>query len=224
MPDMDEARLSDHRALRKDARENRRKILDAAGEAMSELGLSVPMEAIAARAGVGVGTLYRRFPGRADLVEALFEDRMESIIEDAEASFDFDDGWDGFVWFLERIISRQTRDRALGELLMGDAGRGRVAAIRDRLGPLADKIVERAKQSGRLRADFDTTDLVMLQKMVCAAGAAAADVKPALWRRYLTILLDGLATSRPQPSPQQVEPLTDDELYRTMHAAPGGRR
>lgn len=224
MSDMDGARLSGHHSLRKDARENRRKILDAASEAMSELGLNVPMEAIAARAGVGVGTLYRRFPGRADLVEALFEDRMESIIQDAEASFDFEDGWDGFVWFLERIISRQTRDRALGELLMGDAGRGRVAAIRDRLGPLADKIVERAKHSGRLRSDFDTTDLVMLQKMVCAAGAAAADVKPVLWRRYFTILVDGLATSRSRPSPQEVEPMTDDELYRTMHSAPGARR
>lgn len=221
---MEHARPSQHRSLRKDARENRAKILDAASEAMSELGLNVPMEAIAARAGVGVGTLYRRFPGRGDLVEALFEHRMESIIQDAEASFDFEDGWDGFVWFLERIISRQTRDRALGELLMGDAGRGRVAAIRDRLGPLADKIVERAKQSGRLRDDFDTTDLVMVQKMVCAAGAAAADVRPALWRRYLTILVDGLESSRPQPSPQQVGPLSDDELYRTMHSASGGRR
>ncbi len=223
MPDMEEPRRSEHRPLRKDARENRRKILDAASDAMSELGLSVPMEAIAERAGVGVGTLYRRFPSRAELVEALFEDRMESIVEDAEASLDFEDGWEGFAWFLERIISRQTRDRALGELLMGDAGRGRVAAIRDRLGPLADKIVERAKQAGRLRPDFDTTDLVMVQKMVCAAGAAAGDVKPAVWRRYLTILLDGLTTSRSGPSPQEVGPLSDDELYRTMHSAPGRR-
>ncbi len=224
MPDMDEPRRSEQPSLRKDARENRRKILDAASGAMSELGLSVPMEAIAARAGVGVGTLYRRFPSRADLVEALFEDRMESIIEDAEATFDFEDGWDGFVWFLERIISRQTRDRALGELLMGDAGRGRVAAIRDRLGPLADKIVERAKHAGRLRSDFDTTDLVMIQKMVCAASAATADAKPTVWRRYLTIVLDGLETSRSQPSRQEVGPLTDDELYRTMHSASGSRR
>lgn len=190
---------------------------------MSEYGLRVPMETIAAKAGVGVGTLYRRFPRRSDLVEALFEDRMETIVDDAQASLDFEDGWEGLLWFLERIISRQASDRALGELLRGDAGRGRVAAIRDRLSPLGEKIVERAKQTGRLRQDFDTTDLAMVQTMVCAVGAAAAEVNPELWRRYLTLMVDGMVSCRGAPSAQPVEPMSGDELEQVMHATTSRR-
>jgi AcrR family transcriptional regulator len=216
---MSTVEVFDRRLLRRDAEENRRKILDAAGEVMSEHGLGVAMQAIAARAGVGVGTLYRRFPRRSDLVEALFEDRMESIVEDAEVALDFEDGWQGLVWFLETIIARQANDKALGELLRGDPGRGRVAAIRDRLGPLGEKIVEQAKQTGRLRQDFDTTDLAMVQTMVCAVGVAAAEVRSHLWRRYLTLMIDGMVSTRESPSVQQVPPMSGDELEQVMHAS-----
>lgn len=211
------------RPLRRDAESNRRRILDAAGRIMSERGLAVPMEEIAAAAGVGVGTLYRRFSSRQAIIEALFEDRMAAIVADAEAGLTFDDGWDGLVWYLEHALARQVHDRALGELIHGDAGRGRVAAMRDRMRPVAEQLVERAQASGRLRPDFTITDLAMLQVMVTAAAVTINEVDPEGWSRYLGMALDGLRRERSEPSPLSQPPLSLDDLERALiTSAPPG--
>jgi AcrR family transcriptional regulator len=205
------------RPLRADAEANRQRILAAAAAVFSERGLAVPMEEIAAAAGVGVGTLYRRFPDRHHLIEALFEERLSTIVALAEQALLVPDGWDGLVWFLDRALSLQIADRGLAEILrgQGDPG-GRVEAVRDHIAPVADRLVMRARESGRLRPDFDPADLAVLQLMVTVAATATADLAPQAWRRYLVLLLDGMVTARDQPTFQTVPPLTAADLTQVI--------
>ncbi|HET9071258.1 MAG TPA: helix-turn-helix domain-containing protein [Acidimicrobiales bacterium] len=191
------------RPLRRDAEANRQHILDAAGRLMAERGLATPLEDIAAAAGVGIGTLYRRFPTRADLVEALFQDRLAAYVADLETAVGTDDGWEGLVWFLSRAAARQIADRALSELIEQDLGPDTIRHLRDRVLPLADTLVEHARASGRLRADFTVGDLALVQHMLAGVGAVTSPVSPTAWRRYLTLLLDGMLARREAPTPAE---------------------
>lgn len=200
------------RPLRRDAETNRRQILEAAGRLMAARGLAIPLEDIAAEAGVGIATLYRRFPTRDDLIAALFRDRLDAYFADMEAAVARPDGWEALVWFLEAAAARQIADRGLAELVEHDSGQAAVSQIRERMWPLATTLVERAKATGRLRPDFTVSDLALVQHMVVTVGATTHPVSDTAWRRYLTILLDGLATSRPGPTPLPEEALTTDEV------------
>jgi len=200
------------RPLRRDAEANRRQILEAAGRLMAERGLATPLEDIAAAAGVGIATLYRRFPTRADLIEALFADRLATYVADLRTAVAMPDGWAALAWFLEQATARQIADRALSELIDHDPGPGIVHQLRDQVLPLAAQLVERAKATGRLRPDVTVGDLALLQKMLAVAGAATAPVQPTVWRRLLMVVLDGLVTDRPAPSTLTEPPLTVDDL------------
>src|SRR3954447_7991578 len=101
------------RPLRADAERNRERILDAARAAFAEDGLDVGLHEIAKRAGVGVGTVYRRFPEKDELVRALFEDRVEEVVSIAEHALSFEDGWTGLEHFLHRSCELQVADRAM---------------------------------------------------------------------------------------------------------------
>jgi AcrR family transcriptional regulator len=207
------------RRLRRDAEANRRHILEAAGRLMAERGLATPLEDIAAAAGVGIATLYRRFPTRTDLVEALFADRLATYLADLRTALAMPDGWAALVWFLERSTARQIADRALSELIDHDPGPGLVHQLRDQVLPLAAALVDRAKRSGRLRPDVTLSDLVVLQKMLAVAGAATEPVRPGVWRRYLAFVVDGLVADRVQPSPAPGTGLSVDELEAVHTAA-----
>src|SRR5688500_15920096 len=95
------------RSLRVDAERNRRRIIAAAHEAFSDLGIDVPMAEVARRAGVGVGTLYRRYPTRADLVAAAFEEKMAAYAEAAKVALEDPDPWRGFCDYVRRICAMQ---------------------------------------------------------------------------------------------------------------------
>lgn len=187
------------RRLRRDAEQNRARILDAAGRLMAERGVGVPLEDIACAAGVGIGTLYRRFPAREDLLEALFQDRMAAYVADAEESLRAEDGWAGLTTYLELTLSRLISDRALSQILEADPAPGKKWAVRERLEPLARELVGRAQRSGRLRRDFTVGDLVVVQRMLVEVGLLTSPVDPDLWRRYLALVLDGLQGATPLP-------------------------
>jgi AcrR family transcriptional regulator len=210
------AQTSDDRPLRKDAERNRRRVLDAAGALFAEEGLHVTLDAVAQRAGVGVGTVYRRFPDKDALIDALFEDRLDAVAALAETALDADDAWAGLVGFLEGSLELHAHDRGLKELLFTTArGRDRVASARDRIKPLVTRVVDRAQASGALRADVQATDMAVLQMMLTSVMDYGGDIAPDVWRRCLAVVLDGLR-ARPDTRELTVPALTDDELHATM--------
>src|SRR4051794_18333865 len=181
------------RPLRRDAERNRRRILEAATEVFAARGLGVTMDDIADHAGVGVGTVYRRFANKEVLIEALFEERIGELVAMGQEALGEDDPWQALVGFLERGLALQAANRALKELVLGTAhGRDRVALLRGRLGPIADALVKRAQDAGQLRPEIEGTDLPAIQMMLGAIVDFTHDVEGDTWRRYLAIVIDGL--------------------------------
>jgi AcrR family transcriptional regulator len=208
------------RPLRADAERNRARILAAAGRLFAERGLDVTLDAVAEEAGVGVGTVYRRFADKEQLIDALFEERIAAITAHAEAGLAVEDPWDGVVLFLERALELNTADRGLTAVLLC-AGRGaeRVAQAREQIAPIVARLIARAQQAGQLRGDLEPTDMPLLQFMLTAAAGYAHDVQPEIWRRLLGIVLDGLRPARDGATPLPVPALTQDEFERVMASA-----
>jgi AcrR family transcriptional regulator len=207
------------RPLRRDAERNRQLIIEAARTAFAEDGLSVTLDEIARRAGVGVGTVYRRFPDKEQLIDALFETRINELAAEAEAALLADDPWDGLVGFLERANQQHACDRGFKEVaLSGVHGLERVARARQLMFPLVTQLVERAQADGSLRADVTPTDIPLLQLMLGSLSECTRDVDPDVWRRYLGIITDGLRTRRDEPSPLERDALTPERTQSTMRA------
>jgi AcrR family transcriptional regulator len=208
-----EALEHSERPLRRDAERNRRRILDAARGAFAERGLQVPMEEIARRAGVGVGTLYRRFASREALIDALFEERMSAMVTAGEAARREPDAWNGLCSFLERMIAAQAADRGLKEIMVTSGhGCARVEAMREALVPVIEDLLQRAVAGGGVRGDLEPTDLALVNLMVGGVVDHTAEVAPDVWRRALGLLLDGLRARRDAPGPLAAPALTMDEL------------
>jgi AcrR family transcriptional regulator len=213
----DEVRV-ESRPLRADAVRNREKILDAAATVFAERGLEASLDDIAHRAGVGVGTLYRRFPDKDALVDALFENAVDEIASMALRASEVENSWEGLVWFLEQVLQRQCANRGLRDAVVGSAsGRGRIAEATRRVSPILEGLVQRAQRDGYLREDVVEVDFKILESMVSSLGALASPSSPDLWRRYLTIILDGLAVQRTGPSPLTQAPPREDVATEMMH-------
>ncbi len=216
---------SPERPLRRDAERNRQRILEAARDAFAEEGLSVTLDEIARRAGVGVGTVYRRYPDKELLIEALFEDQINAFVAIADECLGFDDAWAGLLSCLERATERHASDRGFKEVaLSGVHGLERCDRARQLMLPRMVALVERAQQQGSLRADVEPSDLPLLQLMLGSLSECTRDVDPEIWRRYLGIVTDGLRTKRDEPTPLQRPALTAEQTQCTMRAwRPPGR-
>ncbi|MBA3748269.1 MAG: helix-turn-helix transcriptional regulator [Solirubrobacterales bacterium] len=205
------------RPLRRDAERNRRRILDAARDAFAEEGLSVTLDEIARRAGVGVGTVYRRFADKEQLIEALFEHRMQEFAGLAEECLQAEDAWEGLVRFLESATRQHACDRGFKEVaLSGCHGLDRTARARQLMFPLVSRLVARAQADGSLRADIEPTDMPLLQLMLGSLSECTRNSDPDVWRRFLGIITDGLRTSRDRPSPLVCDALTPEQTQTTM--------
>jgi AcrR family transcriptional regulator len=207
------------RPLRRDAERNRQQILLAARAAFAERGLEVTLDEIAQRAGVGVGTIYRRYANKDELIDELYEDIVAEIAAVAEAELAQHDPWKGLAGFLEQSLAMQASNRALKDLVTRESHRGRerVARARERVAPLASELFERAKQSGRLRPDVTETDIATIHMMLGAVIDSTRTTQPDAWRRYLGIVLDGLRTRRNAPT--DLTPIASDQPE--VDAAPG---
>jgi AcrR family transcriptional regulator len=205
----------DGRPLRKDAEANRSRLLRAAAELFAERGLQVTLNDIARRAGVGVGTAYRRFANKEEVIDALFEQRLEQVAAIGEHALAEPDPWRGLATYLEQILQLQLKDRGLtGIINHPSLGQHRLTEAGERIGPVLNRLVDRARQQGSLREDLAGTDIVFLQLALDAIMNATRDVTPQLYRRYLAIFLDGIRAEAagPLPFPAPTEEQTQQVL------------
>jgi AcrR family transcriptional regulator len=180
------------RAQRADARRNREKVLEAARQRFALHGLETQMDDIARAAGVGVGTVYRHFPTKEDLLQALADDRFEGLAAAAREALEVDDAWQGFVEFMTYSARVMAEDRALSEAMDQLPGLCRSSAERVDMLALTGEVVARAQTSGDLRPDFVPEDIPAL---VCGLGRAVRSEveRPTMsWQRFLEIMLAGL--------------------------------
>jgi AcrR family transcriptional regulator len=181
------------RALRKDAERNRQRVLEAARELFAAKGLETTLNDVAHHANVGVGTVYRRFATKEELVGAIFEDGIDQIAALAEAALQHENSWDGFAWFVEQLCELTATDRGLREMAYSKAYSGcGVEASRLRIDPLVSKLVERARADGYLRPDVAPTDIPIVGLLAGTVSEWAGHVESHLWRRYVALLLDGM--------------------------------
>lgn len=208
------------RPLRKDAVRNRQRVIDAARDLFATRGLDATLNEVAHHGGIGVGTVYRRFPTKEELFEAIFEDAIDEVAAVADTGLDFDDSWQGFVWFVQEMCQRTATDRGLREILYGQTGCGnRVDAARTRLVPKIAKLVARAQKDGYLRPGISDTDMPILGMLAGTVSEFAGHVDAELWRRYVAIFLDGLR-NRDGQQPLPVEALDEDQAAIAMTTRP----
>jgi AcrR family transcriptional regulator len=199
--------------LRRDAERNRRLILEHARQVVAVSGLGASHEQIAHAAGVGIGTVYRRFPRKSDLFVALFDDQLDRVVQLARAALEVPDPWTALTGFLEAILDLQAQDRGLKELLLGSSRALELSRrSQDQVAPVVAELLSRAQASGQVRGDITVQDLALVPIEVGAIIDSARGVEPQLWRRTLALVLDGLR-ARPDitalpvssPSPEQFE-------------------
>ena len=213
------------RPLRRDAERNRQRILEAATEVFNQRGLDVSLDEIARHAGVGVGTVYRRFRTKEELVEALFMTRLGTVAAIAEQALEAPDPWAGLVSFMERMAETMAGDLGLRQILMfATYGRDLVAVAREHNAPLVERLVERAQAAGQLRSDLRQTDIIFIVFMLTDATEFAQAASPGIWRRYLTLILDGMRPDREGASPLPVAALLPGELEKSMRQVSSRRR
>ena len=197
------------RALRSDARRNRELLLGAARTVIAERGADAPLEEIARRAGVGIGTLYRHFPDRADLIDALAADRVGALAAEAASLLDTPRALDGLVTVLEQAVESQETDLALREALVESRATSQLDEARLRWRAAARALVDRARSEGDLRDDIGYADVVVALWGLGRIVEATACSVPGAWRRHLAIVLTGLG-AREVVIPGA--PLADGEL------------
>lgn len=206
------------RVLRKDAERNRQRVLTAARDLFAEKGLEATLNDVARHANVGVGTVYRRFATKEELLEAIFVDGMHQLTELAETALQHEDSWQGFAWYVESMCEITATDRGLREIAFSKAyGGARVKACQECLVPVLTKLVERAQGDGYLRPEVSSTDMPLLGLLSGTVSEFAGNVDPELWRRYVAILLEGMRY-HPDQSPIPVEALDKEALDTAMQS------
>lgn len=203
--------------LRADAARNRQRIIEAARELCATRGLEATLNDVAHHAGLGVGTVYRRFPTKEELFEAIFEDNIDDLVAMAETALAYDDSWEGFSWFVSQLCEITATNRGVREIVFSKAyGGHRVDCARTQLAPRLSALVERAKRDGYLRPELSATDMPILGLLAGTVSEFAGDVDSNLWRRYTAILLDGMRCHNGQRA-LQFEALSEDCLEAAMH-------
>ena len=196
-------------------KQNRCQIVTAARELFSERGIDVPLEDIARCAGVGIATLYRRFPTREALIEEIFAERLQQSVQAGEDALAAEDAWTGFCTYVERLCEMHAQDRGFRDVLMMTFPRARsLEAAWVKGHDLAKQVIERAKQQGTLREDFSPEDLIFVLLANGTFVVATSGIKKNAWKRYVALLLDGCRAECTHPLPEP--PPTERQMFRAM--------
>ncbi|HEX2709124.1 MAG TPA: TetR family transcriptional regulator [Solirubrobacterales bacterium] len=172
------------------AEAKRARLLAASREVFARNGLDAPMPAVAAAAGVGVGSVYRQFPSKRDLLAALVVERLEEVRRDADAALESRARpWAALTALLWEYAERQAGDDVVAEAMACVQIDPDVAPARAASNAALERLLDAARAEGRLRSDATTLDL----RLIFAAARSAKKVEPEAWRRMLELGIDSLA-------------------------------
>jgi AcrR family transcriptional regulator len=191
-------------ALRADAQRNLVRVLDAAREVFAEQGIDAPVTEIADRAGVGVGTIFRRFPTKDDLLVAVVEQRTAQLIDAADVALESDDPGGALRRFMETAAAMQISDKCWCDASSTDLfGREGIRDLVDVLVGKMGEVLTRAQTAGHVRADLRALDIPVLLLAVAKSGLMLEDAAPGAWKRYLALVLDGIRPEAAHPLPRR---------------------
>jgi AcrR family transcriptional regulator len=207
--------------LRSDAERNRERIIAAARTVFARDGLNASMASVAREAGVGIATMFRRFPTKEELVDAVFSDRMGAYVDVVTAALDDPDPWNGFVGYIETACAMQAADNGFADVLTMTFPTAKILEERrNRAYEGMLVLIDRAKATGRLRGDFDPSDLVLIHMAIAGVVNATGDAAPDAWRRVVALLIQSLEAPARGPLPASPE---HDALYKAMlRSGPAG--
>jgi AcrR family transcriptional regulator len=175
-------------------------LIAAAADLFAQRGVDVPLDEIARRAGVSIGTLYNHFSNRGALLDAVLPERLAELDRLAEAAAADPDPWDGFAAFMDGLCTLLMHDRSMAAALARNTVRPVDAAAECGRGvEVFEAVVVHAKRTGALRADFGLDDLLTLVSAMSSVIAASESGEPA-WRRHLGFVLAGLRARDTPPS------------------------
>lgn len=185
------------RGPRADALRNRAALLDAARAVFRERGLAAQMDDVAARAGLGVGTLYRHFPTKEALLEVVVRERHQAIVDAARAALGAPDPWEGFTAFIWRVAEMEAEDRTIADVLLDAQGRVDPAPFYEEVSKAVRLLTRRAQRAGAMRKDVSGEDALMAVCSIAkhpraAAGAPDTGTGGEPWRRLVRVIVDGM--------------------------------
>jgi AcrR family transcriptional regulator len=200
---------------RRDAQERHDKLIAAAQREFAARGVDASLEKIARDAGVAIGTLYRHFPTRLDLLMAAFRPRLQEFLDGADKALEMDDPWEGFVYYLENLFRVQAGDRGFNDFLSRRfTDSAETERIHDQLCRQIDEVLIRAQDAGQARPDITQADIVNLIWSNGRIIDATSTTAPNAWRRYLYLMLDAYRAERAHSIPEP--PMTYEQLYDAM--------
>jgi AcrR family transcriptional regulator len=200
---------------RRDALERHDKLIAAAQREFATHGVEASLEQIARDAGVAIGTLYRHFPTRLDLLMAAFTPRVQEFLDGATKALEMADPWDGFVYYLENLFRVQAGDRGFNDFLSRRfTDSAETERIHDEMCRQIEEVLTRAQDAGAARRDITLADIVNLIWSNGRIIEATSDTAPNAWRRYLYLMLDAYRAERAHPIPEP--PMTYEQLYDGM--------
>jgi AcrR family transcriptional regulator len=201
------------RPLRKDAARNRELLIEAAREVFARRGTEASLDDVARRAGLGVGTAYRHFANKYELLRALLTQTIDEIVTRAEYAATIEDPWEALVTFLEDAIAAQAMDRGLREVLMGVHDPENLEQVHDRISVPLNDIVRRARRARVIRRDVEPSDIGIIMGMLCTVADIGGEEHPELWRRYLALCLEGI---KPETAKPPVKALDEAQVRRAI--------
>lgn len=206
------ASTAPRRPLRADAERNRLRIIAAARTVFAERGLEVSLDDVAEAAGVGVGTVYRRFANRDELIFGVFLEHLKQVHASVIAAIDADDPWEAIVELMTSLCQMMSEDRGLAAIIMQiDHANPEIEVVKGQMTQAIQALVERAKRAEVLRPDLVANDFFVFFTMLSSVAQTTQTVAPGTWRRYLDLILDAIR-AEPQREPLRGSPLSDDQL------------
>ncbi|NUP24384.1 MAG: TetR/AcrR family transcriptional regulator, partial [Streptomyces sp.] len=196
---------------------NRGRIIAAARTVFGRDGLNASMASVAREAGVGIATLFRHFPRKEDLLAAVFADRMHAYAQTTAEALADPDPWNGFTGYIHTVCAMQAADRGFADvLIMSFPGAPSIEEHRAQAYEGFLELISRAKDSGRLREDFTSRDLVLLLMANAGVLSATADAAPDAWRRLVAWMIQSFQAPARGALP---DPPEDTALYEAMRRA-----